>query len=114
MPPASDEGTTARPAPGSTASLRAANQRRVVRVLQQLPAGGTLSQAEIARSTHLAPATVSNIVRDLAAAGMLAQTALNSDLLVMGCYGHSRFREVLMGGATRSVLRIGLAAFLFD
>jgi nucleotide-binding universal stress UspA family protein len=30
---------------------------------------------------------------------------LNSDLLVMGCYGHSRFREVLMGGATRSVLR---------
>jgi len=30
---------------------------------------------------------------------------LNSDLLVMGCYGHSRFREVMMGGATRSVLR---------
>jgi nucleotide-binding universal stress UspA family protein len=30
---------------------------------------------------------------------------LNSDLLVMGCYGHSRFREVLTGGATRSVLR---------
>jgi nucleotide-binding universal stress UspA family protein len=23
----------------------------------------------------------------------------------MGCYGHSRFREVLTGGATRSVLR---------
>lgn len=30
---------------------------------------------------------------------------LNSDLLVMGCYGHSRFREVLLGGATRTVLR---------
>jgi nucleotide-binding universal stress UspA family protein len=29
---------------------------------------------------------------------------LSSDLLVMGCYGHSRFREVLLGGATRIVL----------
>ncbi len=71
MPAAREEGTTARPAPGSTASLRAANQRRVVRALQQLREGTTLTQAEIARSTHLAPATVSNIVRDLAAAGMV-------------------------------------------
>jgi len=30
---------------------------------------------------------------------------LNSDLLVMGCYGHSRFREVLLGGATRTILK---------
>lgn len=29
---------------------------------------------------------------------------LNSDLLIMGCYGHSRFREMLLGGATRTVL----------
>lgn len=28
-----------------------------------------------------------------------------SDLLVMGCYGHTRFRELLLGGASRSVLR---------
>lgn len=27
------------------------------------------------------------------------------DLLVMGCYGHARFREILLGGATRTVLR---------
>lgn len=26
------------------------------------------------------------------------------DLLVMGCYGHSRFRETLLGGVTRSAL----------
>lgn len=26
------------------------------------------------------------------------------DMLVMGAYGHSRFREILLGGATRSVL----------
>lgn len=30
---------------------------------------------------------------------------LESDLLVMGGYGHSRFREMLMGGATRTVLQ---------
>jgi nucleotide-binding universal stress UspA family protein len=31
-------------------------------------------------------------------------TNLNSSLLVMGCYGTSRFREILLGGATRTVL----------
>jgi nucleotide-binding universal stress UspA family protein len=35
----------------------------------------------------------------LALAGTLA-----SDYLVMGCYGHTRFREVLLGGATANVL----------
>jgi nucleotide-binding universal stress UspA family protein len=30
---------------------------------------------------------------------------LGADLIVMGTYGHSRAREVLLGGATRSVLR---------
>jgi nucleotide-binding universal stress UspA family protein len=29
---------------------------------------------------------------------------LNSSLLVVGCYGTSRFREILLGGATRTVL----------
>lgn len=29
---------------------------------------------------------------------------LESDLLVMGGYGHSRFREILLGGVTRTVL----------
>lgn len=29
---------------------------------------------------------------------------INSDLLVMGAYGHSRFREALLGGATRDML----------
>lgn len=29
---------------------------------------------------------------------------LSSDLIVMGCYGHSRFREVVLGGVTRTLL----------
>jgi nucleotide-binding universal stress UspA family protein len=28
-----------------------------------------------------------------------------ADLLVMGCYGHSRFREMILGGVTRDMLR---------
>jgi len=36
---------------------------------------------------------------------LLAQCGrVNADLLVMGCYGHSRLREVVFGGATRHVL----------
>ncbi len=34
---------------------------------------------------------------------LAADTA--ADLLVMGCYGHSRAREMVLGGATRTVLR---------
>jgi nucleotide-binding universal stress UspA family protein len=30
---------------------------------------------------------------------------LGSDLLVMGCYGHSRMREILLGGASRTMLQ---------
>ncbi len=29
---------------------------------------------------------------------------LGADMLVMGCYGHSRLREVVLGGMTRSIL----------
>jgi nucleotide-binding universal stress UspA family protein len=31
-------------------------------------------------------------------------TDTNADLLVMGAYGHSRFREAILGGATRAML----------
>jgi predicted NBD/HSP70 family sugar kinase len=57
--------------PGSTASLRTANVHRVVDVLRSQESGDPISQADIARQTGLAPATVSNIVRELAAGGLL-------------------------------------------
>jgi nucleotide-binding universal stress UspA family protein len=31
--------------------------------------------------------------------------AFGSDLLVMGCYGHSRLREFILGGASRDILK---------
>jgi glucokinase-like ROK family protein len=77
MPAPSREPPTIAPAPGSTSSLRAANQRRVIALLQLGSETSTVSQAEIARATHLAPATVSNIVRELTAAG-LVETTLGS------------------------------------
>ena len=77
-------------APGSPASLRTQNQQRVLDVLRepetlsapspgrpgnaegggQQP-GSPVTQADLARITGLAPATVSNIVRDLASAGLV-------------------------------------------
>lgn len=30
---------------------------------------------------------------------------LHSNLLVMGCYGHTRIREILLGGTTRTILK---------
>lgn len=57
------------PGPGSQSSLRSANEARV---LESLRLGGELTQAELSRRTALAPSTVSNIVRDLAEAGVVA------------------------------------------
>jgi nucleotide-binding universal stress UspA family protein len=38
----------------------------------------------------------------------------NADLLVMGAYGHSRFREFILGGATQSMLSKPLLPILFS
>ncbi len=40
----------------------------------------------------------------IGAALLSAAADLSSDLIVMGAYGHSRFREVILGGATRTML----------
>nr|WP_221308453.1 ROK family transcriptional regulator [Nocardiopsis mwathae] len=56
--------------------MRRANQRRVVEALR---AAGTLTQAEIARATGLSPASVSNMVRDLRAAGTVSVRETSSN-----------------------------------
>lgn len=62
--------------PGSTSSLRAANLQRVLGVLRGIGAHDhPVTQAELARRTGLAPATVSTIVRDLGAAGTVTTEA---------------------------------------
>src|SRR6478672_9116290 len=56
-------------APGSQSSLREANKARVVDAVRD---HGALTQVELAGVTGLSAATVSNLVRELAAAHVLA------------------------------------------
>jgi nucleotide-binding universal stress UspA family protein len=39
---------------------------------------------------------------------------LRADLLVMGAYGRARLRELILGGATRDVLRAAELPVLFS
>lgn len=55
--------------PGSQTSLREANRARIVNAVQQR---GSLTQVELAGVTGLSPATISNIVKELASAGVLS------------------------------------------
>jgi nucleotide-binding universal stress UspA family protein len=74
------------------------------------PAGhGEMPGADIA--LHLARHGVKATIERTVSAGIGAGNTLLSrasdlgaDLLVMGAYGHSRVRELLLGGATRTVL----------
>jgi predicted NBD/HSP70 family sugar kinase len=61
--------------PGSQGALRHLNQERLVEFLL---AHGPSTQAELARGTGLSTATVSNIVRDLAAKGVVATSPVTS------------------------------------
>jgi nucleotide-binding universal stress UspA family protein len=71
---------------------------------------GELPGADI--SLHLARHGVKAAVERTVSAGipvgdvLLSRAAdLGADLLVIGAYGHSRVRELLLGGATRSILQ---------
>src|ERR687897_626995 len=55
---------------GSLASLRRLNRRRVINALRQ---HGTISRAEIARSTGLSRSTVSSLVSELQADGLVVE-----------------------------------------
>jgi len=44
-------------------------------------------------------------IRDIGGALIDAAERFESDLIVMGAYGHSRFRERILGGATRELLK---------
>jgi predicted NBD/HSP70 family sugar kinase len=60
--------TSRNPTPGSQTSLREANRARVVDSLKR---HGHLTQVELAGATGLSPATISNIVKELVALGVV-------------------------------------------
>jgi nucleotide-binding universal stress UspA family protein len=78
-------------------------------VVSDRPEGDVNAGAEAKR--HLARHGIEAGLRRLGGAGDVANTLLSyasesgTDLMVMGGYGHSRLREVILGGATRGILR---------
>lgn len=88
--------------------LRAAKQVHVLEDLADPPPGGSgeldiaqyLQRHGIVASVHRqrsAPAEAGDALLSFAC-------DVDADMLVMGCYGHSRARELVLGGATRTVL----------
>lgn len=70
---------------------------------QELPIGSDIALylARHGIKTELLPSRPSGDIGD----SLLTLAAdLGSDLIVMGGYGHSRFREILLGGVTRTIL----------
>ncbi len=66
--------------------------------------GGLLCQMMVRHGVH---AEVTVLARTLPRVSDVLARHLrdtNADLLVMGAYGHSRFREAILGGATRDML----------
>jgi predicted NBD/HSP70 family sugar kinase len=85
--------------PGSQSALREANQRRVIRAVRS---AGSLTQAEIARSTGLSAATVSNIVRELRSLGTVTVTPVSS--------GGRRAQSVAMARITGLLVGVEIGA----
>jgi predicted NBD/HSP70 family sugar kinase len=81
--------------PGSQSSLHRANLERVVRAVRL---AGSLTQAEIARSTGLSAATVSNIVRELKDGGTVEVTSTSA--------GGRRARSVSLSGEAGIVVGV--------
>jgi predicted NBD/HSP70 family sugar kinase len=81
--------------PGSQSSLHRANLERVIRAVRL---AGSLTQAEIARTTGLSAATVSNIVRELKESGTVEVTPTSS--------GGRRARAVTLSGDAGVVIGV--------
>jgi nucleotide-binding universal stress UspA family protein len=73
-------------------------------------------QAQLAASLARHGVVVQTCLREEDADAGRAILALaresRTDLIVMGCYGHSRFREMLLGGASRTLLRTSTVPLL--
>jgi len=104
-----DESATSARAIGDALSLiKAADRVEVVTVMDARRDRGARASARLAR--HFLRHGIDAAFTLLPAEGGTAETLLSraadlgADLLVMGGYGHSRLRELVLGGTTRSVL----------
>ena len=83
-----------RPASESHAGAEAAMQARLAEITPWMSRHGVRVQARVERAEH---AVGDEIMR--------AATDLDSDLVIMGTYSHSRWTERILGGATRTALQ---------
>jgi nucleotide-binding universal stress UspA family protein len=89
--------------------LEKAKRVHILTVMNEKAIDSNRSSAELAR--NLAHHGIDVVLDKIDAAGqpigriLRTQAASgDADLLVMGAYGHSRFREFILGGATRDIL----------
>jgi nucleotide-binding universal stress UspA family protein len=75
------------------------SERPLAAPFSRIDVGRYLRQHGIAASLHMRNATT-RVAEELS----LLASILRADLVVMGCYGHSRTRERLFGGASRDAL----------
>jgi nucleotide-binding universal stress UspA family protein len=89
--------------------LEKAREVRILTVPNEKAISSRRSSSELAK--NLSRHGIDVIVEEVDSAGRTIGDVLaaqiesrRADLLVMGAYGHSRFREFILGGATRSIL----------
>ncbi|NGX97210.1 MAG: universal stress protein, partial [Candidatus Afipia apatlaquensis] len=82
---------------------------RVVTITEEKTIDTKRSSAELAK--HFACHGIESVLEEEEAAGRTIGQALEDyatahdiDLLVMGAYGHSRMRDFILGGATKSIV----------
>ena len=66
--------------------------------------GGQLSQFIARHGAHVEIDVLSRTMPRISDVMRRHATDISADLIVMGAYGHSRFREAILGGATRNML----------
>lgn len=99
--------------------LEKARTVRIVTVTHEKVIGTRHSSEELAK--NLSRHGIDVVIDQVHAAGRPIGEVLNretaackADLLVMGAFGHSRFREFILGGATQSMLSKPLLPILFS
>jgi nucleotide-binding universal stress UspA family protein len=90
--------------------LTRAKETRIFTVVDDKPTAKAQAAAKL--MTHLAGHGVAAVAEDIKSNGRPVGDVFGTyarehgaDLLVMGAYGHSRLREFILGGATKSVLQ---------
>ena len=101
--------TAARAVADAIPLLEKAKNVRIVTISGEKPIDSKRSAEELAKnlSRHGIEVVLEKVSSNGREVGEVLESytqSCNADMLVMGAYGHSRFREFILGGATRNLL----------